>query len=464
MATSAGRQWLRVRKDLDQTRATLLMALSFILPLLIWSIASYGPWWKVAYQVTLAAESPRLQSIYTVGDRVAPKTWEEFTSAIQLDNDDILKARAAGQPVPTTARQNKKILRQIHTPAVINGWLTRGQETDDEAIRTVWLKLADGELQATKQLLSDGNLEIIQANAEVLKKAGAEWPAESLLKLLPESAEEVSRPVYLVPPDIVAKFFWEGITAERPVSAEAGEQGAERKTLLQRYGESWRTIVLGFLLAGAVAVPLGVIAGTFDFFSKLIEPFTNFFSYMPAPAFGVVLMAIFGLDLGPKIMLVFLGTLPCAILTIAKTTRRLDGSLLEAAQTLGANQRQMLTHVVIPGILPNLYNDLRLLFGTAWTWLVIAELLGFKSGLAEVIDTHGRRFQFEIVYPAILLIGLSGFCMDQLLGSLSRFFFPWVDPPKQGFIGKCITRMKKRMGQKYPDQTEALHTPSVPVP
>lgn len=452
MAASSGRHWFGVRKDLDQSRASLVMGLSFVLPLLIWCIASYGPWWKVAHQVTVPAESARLQSVFVAGDRLDPGTWEEFARAIRQDNEEVQKARTAGQPVTSTARQNKKILRQIHAPSFINGWLTREQETDDEAIRNVWLKLASGELKASKQPLSRENMTIIQANAAMLKKTGADWPAESLLKLLPESSEEVSRPVYLVPPDVVAKSLWKGITEDKPVSDDAGEQDAERKTLLQRYGESWRTIVLGFLLAIVVAVPLGVIAGTFDFFSKLIEPFTNFFSYMPAPAFGVVLMAIFGLDLGPKIMLVFLGTLPCAVLTIAKTTRRLDGSLLEAAQTLGANQRQLVVNVVVPGILPNLYNDLRLLFGTAWTWLVIAELLGFKSGLAEVIDTHGRRFQFDIVYPAILLIGFSGFFMDQLLGFLSRFFFPWMDQPKQGFISKVAARIAKALKQKAPAQ------------
>ncbi len=438
MNQASGKHWFGVGKDLHHSRASLLMAGSFFLPLLLWSIAAYGPWWQVAHQVTVSAESPRLQSVYTVGNRLTPGTWKEFTAAIQQDDKEIEAARAAGQPLSGTIRQNKKILRQLHPTAVINGWLTREQEIDDEAIRKAWLQVAAGELKAVKQPLSDENLMVIKANAEMLHKTGDGWPAESLLKLLPESSKEVSRPVYLVPPDVVAASFWKGITAGKAVDSDPG---AERKTLLQRYGESWRTIVLGFLLAVLVAVPLGVLAGTYDFFSKLTEPFINFFSYMPAPAFGVVLMAIFGLDSGPKIMLVFLGTLPCAILTIAKTTRRLDASLLEAAQTLGANQRQLVWYVVVPGILPNLYNDLRLLFGTAWTWLVIAELLGFKSGLAEIIDTHGRRFQFDIVYPAILMIGLSGFFMDQILGFLARFLFPWLDQPKQGFMGKILGKI-----------------------
>ncbi len=457
MKNQTRRRWWVVRKELDSSQATILMVLSFALPLIIWSIASYGPWWKVAYQVNVSAESPQLQSIYSVGDSLTPSVWKEFSTAIAMDNEEILAARKSGQPIVSSSRQNKKILRQLHPIATVNGWLTREQELADDEIRKTWMDLADGKLTSTKEPLSAENLKIIKANVELLEKAGTEWPTESLLKLLPQANEEVAYPVYLVPPDVVATSFWKGLTANKP---PAGDAGAERKTLLQRYAESWRTIVLGFLLAISVAVPLGLLCGTYDFASKIAEPFVNFFSYMPAPAFGVVLMAIFGLDMGPKIMLVFLGTLPSAILMISKTTRSLDGSLVEAAQTLGANQRQLLTTVVIPGVLPSLYKDLRLLFGTAWTWLVIAELLGFKSGLAEIIDTHGRRFQFDIVYPAILLIGLSGFFMDQILAYLARFFFPWMDQPKKGFLSRFFSARARILGPAKQPITSIPETPS----
>jgi NitT/TauT family transport system permease protein len=457
MKNQTRRRWWVVRKELDSSQATILMVLSFVLPLIIWSIASYGPWWKVAYQVNVSAESPKLQSIYSVGDSLTPSVWKEFSAAIAKDNEEILAARKSGQPMLSSSRQNKKILRQLHPIATVNGWLTREQELADEDIRKTWMDLAEGKLKSNKEALSAENLKIVKANAEILEKAGTEWPTESLLKLLPQAKEKVAYPVYLVPPDVVATSFWKGLTATKP---PAGEAGAERKTLLQRYAESWRTIVLGFILAISVAIPLGLLCGTYDFASKIAEPFVNFFSYMPAPAFGVVLMAIFGLDMGPKIMLVFLGTLPSAILMISKTTRSLDGSLVEAAQTLGANQRQLLTTVVIPGVLPSLYKDLRLLFGTAWTWLVIAELLGFKSGLAEIIDTHGRRFQFDIVYPAILLIGLSGFFMDQILAYLARYFFPWMDQPKKGFLSRFFSARARILGPAKQPITSIPETPS----
>ena len=194
-----------------------------------------------------------------------------------------------------------------------------------------------------------------------------------------------------------------------------------------RYLVSIRTIAGGFLLVCLVGVPIALLCGTFSFFSRLIEPFVDFFRYMPAPAFGTLLIALFGIYDAPKLALVFLGTLPQLILMVANTTRMLDTSLLDAAQTLGANRKQLVTRVVIPGILPNLYNDLRILLGWAWTWLIIAELLGVKAGLTEIIDTQGRRFHFDHVYPIILLIGLTGFLTDQFLAWFRGVIFPYTE-------------------------------------
>jgi len=440
------------------------MAVSFLLPLLAWCIAAYGPFWDVAYKVQVSAESPRLQSIFVVGNTLVADVWEEFVSSIKIDNEEILAARDAGEPLEVTSRQNKKTLRQIFPLALTNGWLDRSQETDDDAIRQVWQKLAAGELEYTKESLSKANGKIVVANAELLKSSGEEWPKEALLKLEPQASEQVARPVYLVPPHRVAISLWNGLTAEKPEVIEGDESQTETKTFLERYGESLRTIAYGFLLAVAVSVPLGILAGTYDFFAKLIEPFTDFFRYMPAPAFGVVLMAIFGLELGPKVMLVFLGTFPQAILMLSKTTRQLDVPLLEAAQTLGAGQKQLVTKVVVPGIMPSLYNDLRILLGWAWTWLVIAELMGFKSGLSEIIDTRGRRFQFEQVYPAILMIGMTGFITDQILAVMGKFLFPWMHT-SPGFIARSINGIKgliKDGSADAPSPAKALEAEAKP--
>src|SRR5690606_35896173 len=147
---------------------------------------------------------------------------------------------------------------------------------------------------------------------------------------------------------------------------------------------------------------------------------------MPAPTFSTLLVAILAANDAPKVALIFIGTFFQLVLVVANTTRQLDTSLLEAAQTLGARGRHLLLRVVVPGILPRLYNDLRILLGWAWTWLVIAELIGVKSGLTEFIETQGRFRNFDRVFPVIILIGIIGFTTDQVLAWFRGVLFPWT--------------------------------------
>ena len=422
---------LRVRRELPSPARTSLMALSFLLPLAIWCIASYGPFWPEAMELDVSGEAAGIDSIHVAGERMKPEYLAPFQAAVRAENAQVTAARQSGQPMKVAARANKKIVRQIFPVALASGWVTRAQETDDDKLRALWLDMAAGRLQPNKMDWTEENLAILKDGAAKLSNPAA-WPEEALLKLVPQGRVVQERPVFLIPPHQVVLTGWEDWNRAPVDAGEVAADGANSKsapkTLRQRYGESLKTIFCGFMLAALIAIPLGILAGTYDLFSRLLEPFTDFFRYMPAPVFGVVLMAIFGLEFAPKVMLVFLGTLPSSLLVIANTTRSLDGALLEAAQTLGANQRQLLSRVVVPGILPNLYNDLRIQIGCAWTWLVIAELLGFKSGLTEIIDTRGRRFQFEHVYPAILMIGFTGFFVDQVLAWLSRGLFPYAYP------------------------------------
>ena len=162
---------------------------------------------------------------------------------------------------------------------------------------------------------------------------------------------------------------------------------------------------------------------------------------MPAPTFSVLFVAFLGTADAPKIMLVFVGTFFQLVLVVANTTRMLEKSLLEAAQTLGANRRQLLGRVILPGGLPKLYNDLRILLGWAWTWLVIAELIGEKTGLTGFIDTQGTRYNFDRVFPIIILIGLTGFFTDRFLYAIRNLLFPWTEDARKtpkGILAKVF--------------------------
>ena len=77
--------------------------------------------------------------------------------------------------------------------------------------------------------------------------------------------------------------------------------------------------------------------------------------------------------------------------------------------------------------MPQLYRDQRILLGWAWTYLIVAELIGTSSGITFFITQQARYQHFENVYGAILIIGLVGSLTDVALGRLGRWLFPW-DP------------------------------------
>ncbi len=419
--------WFAARRDLSPRRASLLGLLSFALPLLIWSAVSYLPFlWHPDMELQISADRENVTTVYVAGDRMSQDFFPEFQESVRVQNKALEAALASFDPaaeVPNGAavrRANKKILRHLVPVLISNGWLTEEQAKDDGAIYDAWGRIAKGEAEPVRPRLSDENRAIVAKNWTAMSKLSAVYDSDRfisvpLLSLVPQGRP--ANPDYLPAPHEVV------ITGIKDFTAPPE---AERPSMWQRVGHSIRIVFGGFLLAALVGVPIGVLCGTYPVFSKLIEPFTDFFRYMPAPTFSTLLVAIFLANDAPKVALVFVGTIFQLILVVSNTTRRLEMPLLEAAQTLGAKQRQLLTHVVIPGILPNLYNDLRILLGWAWTWLVIAELVGVKSGLTEFIETQGRWRNFDSVYPVIILIGLVGFFTDQILSAFSRIFFPWT--------------------------------------
>jgi NitT/TauT family transport system permease protein len=226
-----------------------------------------------------------------------------------------------------------------------------------------------------------------------------------------------ANPLYLPAPHEVATAFVTAFTAEPKRRSE--------KWLHESLWSSIQVIFWGFFLSSIIGIPLGILAGTFDFFSRLFEPFIEFFRYLPAPAFGALAVAVLGIYQAPKIAIIFIGTFFQQVLVVANTTRKLDPSLLEAGQTLGASNRSLVMRIVIPGILPDLYRDTRILLGWAWTYLIVAELIGTSSGITWFITQQARYKNFDNVFAAIIMIGLLGLMIDLLLAWLGRRLFPW---------------------------------------
>lgn len=226
-----------------------------------------------------------------------------------------------------------------------------------------------------------------------------------------------ANPVYLPAPHEVAKAFYTAFTTPPAQNDDPW--------LHQSLWHSIKIIFWGFLLSSVVGVPLGIICGTYGRLARLVEPFIEFFRYLPAPAFGALMVAILGIYDGPKIAIIVIGTLFQQILVIANTARKLDFTLLEAAMTLGTTRFKLITHVVVPGILPDLYRDQRILLGWAWTYLIVAELVGTSTGITWFITQQARYQHFDNVYAAIMMIGILGLGFDLLLARLGKRLFPW---------------------------------------
>ncbi len=248
--------------------------------------------------------------------------------------------------------------------------------------------------------------QVFDDETQAMREAGQALPAG-----------EPANPVYLPAPHEVARAFYTAFTTE-PEQRDA-------PWLHESLWHSMQIIFWGFLVSSLFGVPLGIVCGTYSSIARLHEPFIEFFRYLPAPAFGALAVAILGIHDGPKIAIIVVGTFFQQVLVIANTTRKLDFALLEAAMTLGTRRWRLITRVVVPGILPDLYRDQRVLLGWAWTYLIVAELIGTSSGITFFITQQARYQHFDNVYAAIAMIGIIGLSVDLLLAWIGRHLFPW---------------------------------------
>ncbi len=247
---------------------------------------------------------------------------------------------------------------------------------------------------------------VFYAEAQNAVNTGTEPPQGNLVN-----------PIYLPAPHQVATALVTAFTTP-PTQADA-------PWFHQSLWHSIKIVFSAFFIASLVGIPLGILCGFSNKISQLTEPFVEFFRYLPAPAFGALAVAILGINDAPKIAIIVIGTLFQQILIIANTTRMVDRGLIEAGYTLGTNKAKSLFHVVIPAALPDIYRDLRVLLGWAWTYLIVSELIGTTTGITWFITQQARYQNFDNVYAAILIIGVIGLVCDVILMKLGQHLFKW---------------------------------------
>lgn len=187
----------------------------------------------------------------------------------------------------------------------------------------------------------------------------------------------------------------------------------------------WR-VVGGFVLAAVLAVPLGVLMGAYKSIEAFFEPFVSFARYLPASAFIPLLILWAGIGETQKLLVIFIGSFFQLVLMVAVVVGNTRRDLVEAAYTLGASDRTLVTRVLLPNAAPEIAEILRLVLGWAWTYVIVAELIGASSGIGHMItDSQALLATGQIIF-GIIVIGLIGLVTDFAFKAGNRALYPWA--------------------------------------
>ena len=187
----------------------------------------------------------------------------------------------------------------------------------------------------------------------------------------------------------------------------------------------WR-VLGGFVIAAAVALPLGVAMGAYKPVEAFFEPFVSFARYLPASAFIPLLILWAGIGETQKLAIIFIGSFFNLVLMIAVAVGNTRRDLVEAAYTLGVGDGGLIRRVLVPNAAPEIAEILRMVLGWAWTYVIVAELIGASSGIGHMITDSQALLATDQIIFGIIVIGLIGLASDLLFKAANRRLFPWA--------------------------------------
>jgi len=188
-----------------------------------------------------------------------------------------------------------------------------------------------------------------------------------------------------------------------------------------------KRVALGFALAAVVGVPVGVLCGCFSPVAAFFAPLTVVGRNIPVAALIPLTFSLFGIGETQKVMFIFIACVAFVISDTAGAIGDISSQYLDTAFTLGARSRQIILKVLVPLALPNVFNSLRVLFGLAFGYIMLAELVKFggeAGGLGDIIITSQRRGQREHILLVLMIIPIVALALDRLLFTVQRSLFP----------------------------------------
>jgi len=199
------------------------------------------------------------------------------------------------------------------------------------------------------------------------------------------------------------------------------------KAFLNDIGVSVGRILISFALACLVAVPLGILMGTFRTVEAFFNPLVSAWRYLPAPAFIPLLLMWLGASDAQKLALLFLGVVWFLITLVMDHTKSVPADFIRTAVTLGGNRLQVLRTVVVPAALPGILVAMRQMLAVSWTYLVIAEIIAADVGIGAMMMRAKRFLHVDQIMAGIVVIGVLGLLFDFLLKKFNGYAFAYQE-------------------------------------
>jgi NitT/TauT family transport system permease protein len=186
-----------------------------------------------------------------------------------------------------------------------------------------------------------------------------------------------------------------------------------------------RRVILGFMLSVAVGVPLGMAAGSWRALGSFLAPVVLVARNVPIAALIPLTILWFGIDESQKVMFIFIATVPFVFSDASAAVISVSDRYVETAQTLGASDGQIVRKVLVPLALPDIFTSLRSLFGIAFGYIMLAELINARYGLGYLLSVSQRRGHTDHIFLVLIIIGLLAYAIDRVLLFFQRGLFPY---------------------------------------
>ncbi|MGB7318498.1 MAG: ABC transporter permease subunit [Planktotalea sp.] len=220
--------------------------------------------------------------------------------------------------------------------------------------------------------------------------------------------------LYLPAPEIVLERF-----------IRLNKEGYQDFTLWQHTWKSVSRVLWGFLLGSLVGIPLGYAMGLTNWSRGWFDPIVEFMRPVPPLALIPLMIIWFGIGETSKVILLFLAALWIMIIAARSGVSGVAIAKVHAAYSLGANKWQILTKVIVPNSLPEIFTGARVAMGVCWGTVVAAELVAAEVGLGKMIVVASKFQLTDIVLVGIILIGVIGFLIDVGVRALEAWLVPW---------------------------------------